>query len=224
MSVISRYRQPLDLPRVIPVFPLRGAILLPRATLPLNVFEPRYLVMVDDALRGDRLIGIVQPKADVESPPGKSVELKPIGCVGRITGYQETDDNRLLITLTGISRFRILDEPATSDPYRSCEVSYEEFRADFTKGEGEEQVDRATLLRVLKTYLDVNAMKADWESIHRAGNEFLVNTLSVISPYGAEEKQALLEAFDLKARAEVLIALAEMELASREGGSGSALQ
>ena len=224
MSAISRYRQPTDLPSLIPVFPLRGAILLPRSNLPLNVFEPRYLVMIEHALRGDRVIGIIQPKSDAESPPGKSVELKPIGCIGRITSYQETDDNRLQITITGISRFRVVDEPASDEPYRTCQVSYDAFRSDFVKGDGEEDVDRGTLLRVLKTYLDVNSMKADWESIHRAGNEFLVNTLSVISPYGAEEKQALLEAPNLKARAEVLIALAEMELATREGGSGTALQ
>ena len=224
MSPVSRYRQPSDLPDTISVFPLRGAILLPRATMPLNVFEPRYLVMIDDCLRGDRLIGIVQPKADVESPVGKSVELKPVGCVGRITSYQETDDNRLMIVVTGVSRFRLVDEVVTEAPYRTCRVSTDTFRPDFVRGEGEEFVDRRTLLRVLKTYLDVNALKADWQSIHRSGNELLVNTLSVISPYGAEEKQALLEAPDLKSRAEVLIALAEMELAARDGGSGSALQ
>jgi uncharacterized protein len=224
MSAISRYRQPSDLPSLVPMFPLRGAILLPRANLPLNVFEPRYLVMIEDAIRGDRMVGIIQPKSDIESPPDKSVVLKPVGCLGRITSYQETDDNRLLITITGIARFRVLDEAASDAPYRSCHVGYDGFRPDFVKGSGEEDVDRGTLLRVLKTYLDVNAMKADWESIHRAGNEFLVNTLSVISPYGAEEKQALLEAPDLRARAEVLIALAEMEMATRDGGSGSALQ
>lgn len=230
MSAVSRYRQPTDLPRLIPVFPLRGAILLPRSNLPLNVFEPRYLVMIEHALRGDRVIGIIQPKSEiqpkgeVEYPTEKPVDLKPIGCIGRITSYQETDDNRLHITITGISRFRVVDEPASQEPYRTCQVSYDAFRSDFVKGDGEEDVDRGTLLRVLKTYLDVNSMKADWESIHRAGNEFLVNTLSVISPYGAEEKQALLEAPNLKARAEVLIALAEMELATREGGSGTALQ
>jgi uncharacterized protein len=230
MSAVSRYRQPTDLPSLIPVFPLRGAILLPRSNLPLNVFEPRYLVMIEHALRGDRVIGIIQPKSEiqpkgeVEYPTEKSVDLKPIGCIGRITSYQETDDNRLHITITGISRFRVVDEPASQEPFRTCQVNYSAFRSDFVKGDGEEEVDRGTLLRVLKTYLDVNSMKADWESIHRAGNEFLVNTLSVISPYGAEEKQALLEAPNLKARAEVLIALAEMELATREGGSGTALQ
>ena len=224
MTAISRYRQPTDLPEEIPVFPLRGAILLPRVTLPLNVFEPRYLMMIDECLRGDRLVGIVQPKADTESPPGKAVELKSVGCVGRLTSYQETDDNRYAIVLTGISRFRLIEEQETADPFRTWRVSYETFRADFTKGDGEGQVDRETLLKVLKTYLDVNALRADWQAIHRAGNELLVNTLSVISPYGPEEKQALLEAPDLKSRADVLIALAEMELASRAGGSGSALQ
>lgn len=223
MSPVSRYRQPTDLPAKIPVFPLRGAILLPRATMPLNVFEPRYLVMIEHCLRGDRLIGVVQPKVDVESP-AKSVELKQIGCVGRLTSYQETDDNRLMITLTGVSRFRVAGEQTTDEPFRTCRVSYEDYRRDFLRGDGEVDVDRDTLLRVLKSYLDVNALKADWQSIHRSGNELLVNTLSVISPYGAEEKQALLEAPDLRSRAEVLIALAEMEMATREGGAGSALQ
>ena len=116
MTAISRYRQPSDLPGRIPVFPLRGAILLPRVTLPLNVFEPRYLMMIDACLRGDRLVGIVQPKADVESPEGKAVELKPIGCVGRLTSYQETDDNRYGIVLTGISRFRLVEEQETLSP------------------------------------------------------------------------------------------------------------
>ena len=224
MSAISRYRQPSDQPPSIPIFPLRGAILLPRATMPLNVFEPRYLVMIEDVMRGERLVGIIQPKSDVESPPGKSVDLKPIGCVGRVTSYQENDDNRLMIALTGVSRFRIVEEQAIVDPYRVCDVRYDDYRLDFVRGDGEESVDRGNLLRVLKTYLDANALKADWPSIHRAGNELLVNTLSVISPYGAEEKQALLEAPNLKARAEVLVALAEMELASRDGGAGSALQ
>ena len=186
MSAISRYRQPSDLPGQIPVFPLRGAILLPRATMPLNVFEPRYLVMIDDCMRGERLVGIIQPKSDQESQADNAPELKPVGCVGRITSYQETDDDRLMIVVTGISRFRVVDEIANGDPYRTCRVNYDAYRADFVKGDGEENVDRGTLLKVLKTYLDINALKADWQSIHRAGNELLVNTLSVISPYGAE--------------------------------------
>lgn len=228
MSPTSRYRRPSDLPPRIPVFPLRGAILLPRATLPLNVFEPRYLQMLDDVMAGDRLIGIVQPTHESEgefeeSPKGRSVGLKPVGCVGRVTSYNEVDNARLTITLTGISRYQILDEALTDLPYRVASVSYDRFAADLNEGLGEEQVDRTNLLRVLRSYLDANRLEADWGAIQRASSEFLINALCVMSPYGPEEKQALLEAEDLKRRADVLVALAEMELASG-GGTGSTLQ
>lgn len=225
MATYERYRRPADLPPRIPVFPLRGAILLPRATLPLNVFEPRYLAMVDDALAGGRLIGIVQPAGGdpVESPAGRDVELRRIGCAGRITSFQEQDDGRMLITLTGIARFEVLAEAATDQPYRTASVSYDRFAADLTEGLGEHEVDRANLLRVLKSYLDANRMRADWSAIQRSPSELLVNALSVMSPYGAEEKQALLEAADLKTRAAVLVALAEMDLASG-GDAGGTVQ
>jgi uncharacterized protein len=215
------------LPRQIPVFPLRGALLLPRATLPLNVFEPRYLAMVDDALAGGRVIGIIQPRLAgslEESPQARSVPLRAIGSAGRITGFNETDDGRVLITLTGACRFRVLEEHDAPTPYRRCEVSYEEFAGDLTSGLGETEVDRAHLLKVLRAYLDAQKLQADWNAIQRSGTEFLVNALSMMSPYGPEEKQALLEAPDLKTRSEILIALAEMQLATPEDGSGSALQ
>ncbi len=230
MSPIDRYRRPADLPPRIPLFPLRGAILLPRATLPLNVFEPRYLEMIDDVMSGDRLIGIVQPLQDAnhdddeeESPLGRSVELRGVGCVGRVTSYQEVDDGRLVITLTGIARYEILDEAVTDRPYRVASVSYDRFASDLSEGLGEDQVDRTNLLRVLRSYLDANRLEADWAAIQRASSEFLINALCVMCPYGPEEKQALLEAEDLKRRADVLVALAEMELAS-SGSSGSTLQ
>lgn len=225
MATFERYRRPADLPPRIPVFPLRGAILLPRATLPLNVFEPRYLAMIDDALAGSRLVGIVQPSGgeQVESPAGKDVDLRRIGCAGRITSFQEQDDGRQLITLTGVTRFEILDEALTDKPYRVASVSYDRFAADLTEGYGEQEVDRTNLLRVLKSYLDANRMRADWSAIQRSPSELLVNALSVMSPYGAEEKQALLEAADLKTRADVLVALAEMDLAS-SGGAGGTMQ
>lgn len=227
MAFIDKYRRPADLPPRIPVFPLRGAILLPRSTLPLSVFEPRYLQMLDDVMSGDRVLGIVQPQAvgdgSAESPAGKSAGLKRVGCVGRVTSYQELDDGRLLITLTGIARFETIDEAATAKLYRVMSVSYDRFSADFSEGHGEAEVDRDTLLRVLKSYLEANRLAADWSSITRASNEVLVNALSVMSPYGPEEKQALLEAQDLKLRAEVLVALAEMELAS-SADSGGTLQ
>lgn len=225
MAIIDKYRRPSDLPPRLPLFPLRGAILLPRSTLPLSVFEPRYLQMLDDVMSGDRVLGIVQPQAvgegSTESPAGKSAGLKRIGCAGRVTSYQELDDGRLLITLTGIARFQTIDEAATAKLYRVMTVSYDRFTADFSEGHGESEVDRENLLRVLKSYLEANRLSADWSSITRASNEVLVNALSVMSPYGPEEKQALLEAQDLKHRAEVLVALAEMELASSTESGGT---
>ena len=226
-GVTERYRGPGDLPQVLPLFPLRGAILLPRATLALNVFEPRYLLLVDYALAGDRLIGIVQPAPDaneVESPAGKAFPLRRIGCAGRITAFSEGDDGRLMLSLTGIARFRLLQEVESDEPFRFGRVSFAEFATDFTSGHGEEDVDRPRLLTTLRNYLIANNLSADWDRIDSASNERLVNTLSILSPYGAEEKQALLEARDLKARAEALVALAEMELASRDDGSGTSIQ
>lgn len=227
MSPTDRYRRPADLPPRIPVFPLRGAILLPRATLPLNVFEPRYLEMLDDVMAGDRLIGIIQPAlsddADDEESPHGPVELRNVGCVGRVTTYQELDHSRRSITLTGVMRYDVLDEAVTDLPYRVMSVGYDRFANDLNEGLGEEMVDRANLLRVLRSYLDANKLEADWAAIQRASSEFLINALCVMCPYGPEEKQALLEAADLKCRAEVLVALAEMELAS-SGSSGTTLQ
>jgi Lon protease-like protein len=192
----------------------------------LNVFEPRYLAMVDDVMSGSRVIGIVQPStADDagESPESKDAALRKVGCAGRVTAYQELDDGRLLITITGVARYSIVDEAVTAGPYRVATVSYDRFASDFDVGRGEEQVDRTNLVRVLRAYLEQNRLKADWTAIERAPSEYLINALCVMSPYGPEEKQALLEAEDLKRRAEVLIALAEMELAST-GGPGGTLQ
>lgn len=220
------YRRPSDLPQQIPVFPLRGAILLPRANLPLNVFEPRYLAMVEAAMSGDRIIGILQPDGgaqDEESPSGKSCGLRSVGCAGRITAYQEMDDGRYIITLTGIARFDVEGEVRSEAPFRIIKVNYTRYANDFEAGYGEIDVDRENLLRVLRSYLDANNLKADWNAILRASNEVLINALSVMSPYGPEEKQALLEAADLRTRADVLIALAEMELASG-GATGGTLQ
>ncbi len=228
MGLAQRYRRPSDLPPRIAIFPLRGAILLPRATLPLNVFEPRYLTMIDDVMSGERVMGILQPSRGDdddgnESPTGKSFGLHRVGCAGRITSYQELDDGRYVITLSGLTRFNIIDEAVTDKPYRVMSVSYDRFAKDLTAGLGEESVDRPNLLRVLKGYLEANALKTDWAAIQRASNEYLINALSVMCPYGPEEKQALLEAADLKTRAEVLVALAEIELASN-GSSGTTLQ
>ncbi len=226
MAPTDRYRNPADLPQQIPVFPLRGVILLPRATLPLSIFEPRYLDMIEDVLAGQRVFGIVQPErseSDEESPAGKAVGLRPIGCVGRLTAFQEVADSRVLVTMTGIARFDLRSEVSTEKPYRVFDVDYAPYDDDFQHGAGEEAVDRNNLLRVLKAYLEAHKLKADWRSILSAPTEYLVNSLSIVCPYGPEEKQALLEAAVLKTRADVLMALAEMELASNESGSGGAV-
>ena len=224
MPMNAEYRGPIDLPAVIPVFPLPGALLLPRGQMPLNIFEPRYLAMIDDALRsGHRLIGMIQPDP---AHPGR--EDKPglyrIGCVGRLTQIAESGDGRYLIQLTGIVRFRIEEELAAATPYRQCRVTYAPFTNDFSGREGQDEVDRESLLKALKDFLEANNLKADWDGIENAPNEALVNALAMMSPYGPAEKQALLEAPDLKTRAEILVAVTEMELAKKSTGGETTLQ
>jgi uncharacterized protein len=209
MNVTAPYLSPAQMPEVIPVFPLAGALLLPRARIPLNIFEPRYLVMVEDALRGDRVIGLIQPATEEAEAPA----LLPVGCAGRLTQFAETGDGRYLVTLTGIARFRIVEEIAASTPYRQCRVAFSGFQSDFTPRDGEEAVDRASVLETLRQFADANDLQIDWQSIREAPNEALVNALSMMSPYGPKEKQALLEAPSLKRRAEVLVAITEVELA-----------
>src|SRR5262245_16440650 len=224
MPMNAVYQNPGDLAAVIPVFPLPGALLLPRGQMPLNIFEPRYLAMIDDALRGGhRLIGMIQPDA---AHPGS--ESKPnlykIGCVGRITQLAETGDGRYLLQLTGIVRFRIAEELHVSTLYRQCRVDYTPFVGDFQARKGEDDVDRESLLRALSEFLKANDLKADWEGIENAPNEALVNALAMMSPYGSAEKQALLEAPDLKTRAEILVAVTEIELAKKSTGGETPLQ
>ena len=224
MGITDRYRTAADLPASLPVFPLQGCILLPRSSLPLNIFEPRYLAMIDDVIAGNRIVGIVQPLgANEESPQSKGHPLRLTGCAGRLSAFSETEDGRLLVTLTGICRFDITGEMPTSKPYRICDADYGPYLKDLVRGHGQNSVDWPRLLQVLKAYLDARKLSADWDSIEHSPAEMLVNTLSMISPYGPEEKQALLEAPDLKARAEVLMALAEMEIAAPEGSQGSSL-
>jgi Lon protease-like protein len=196
---------------VLPVFPLSGALLLPRGQMPLNVFEPRYIAMIDDALKTDRVIGMIQP--DPEDGGAPVPKLYGVGCAGRITQFAETGDGRYLITLVGIARFRVEDELATTTPYRQCRVVYEPFTADFLARAGEDEVDRPGVLRALGEFVAANDLKIDWRGIEQAPNEALVNALCMMSPFGPREKQALLEAPDLKARAEALIALTAIELA-----------
>ena len=224
MPMNVTYHCPGDLADVIPVFPLAGALLLPRGQMPLNIFEPRYLAMVDDALRsGRRLIGMIQPDPAHPGPENRPTLFR-IGCVGRMTQFAESGDGRYLIQLTGIARFRIDHELEVSTPYRQCRVSYMDFVGDFTARKGEEEVDRGSLLRALSDFLKANDLKADWQGIENAPNEALVNALAMMSPYGTAEKQAMLEAPDLKTRAEILIAVTEIELARKIAGGETPLQ
>ncbi|WP_296572786.1 LON peptidase substrate-binding domain-containing protein [Phreatobacter sp.] len=212
MATNTPYLGPADLPDVIPVFPLPGALLLPRGQLPLNIFEPRYLAMIDDAfLSGRRLIGMVQPvPADEDA---KRPALSAVGCVGRITQLAESGDGRYMLSLTGITRFRIVEELAVTTPYRQCKIDCEPYQGDFEARVGEDDVDRDGLLKTLKEFLEVNDMEADWDGIRRAPTEILVNALCMMSPWGLKEKQALLEAPDLKTRAALLVAVTEVALA-----------
>jgi len=225
--VTDRYLNVADMPKELPLFPLRGAILLPRASLTLNVFEPRYLALVDHALAGERLIGVVQPAPEAggaESPAGKNFPLRRVGCAGRISSFTENEDGHVVITLAGVARFAVADEIAGDMPFRMARVDLAPYAKDFVGGHGEEEVDRPRLIATLRSYLIANDLNADWDRINSASNERLVNTLSILSPYGPEEKQCLLEAPDLRSRAEALVALAEMELAARDDGSGTSLQ
>lgn len=227
MGLIDRYRNEAGMPEALPLFPLRGAILLPRASLTLNVFEPRYLALVDRALSGDRIIGVVQPApdaGDTESPAGKIFPLRRVGCAGRLTAFTEHEDGRVVITLNGIARFSVGADIGGDEPFRIANVDFGAYAKDFVGGYGEDEVDRPRLIATLRSYLLANNLNADWERINNASNERLINTLSILSPYGPEEKQALLEAPDLRSRAEALVALAEMELAATDDGSGTSLQ
>jgi Lon protease-like protein len=224
MPINLDYRGPGDLPEVIPVFPLPGALLLPRGQMPLNIFEMRYLAMVDDAFRdGHRLIGMIQPDIAHSASEDKP-KLFQVGCAGRITQFAESGDGRYILELTGVSRFKIVEELTVLTPYRQCKVDFFAFTDDLTARKGEDEVDRKRLLEVLNDFLKVNHLKVDWSGIENAPNEALVNALAMMSPYGPPEKQAMLEAVDLKTRAEILIAVTEMDLAKKRTSGDPGLQ
>lgn len=222
MGFTDRYRRPEDVPQRIAVFPLSGALLLPRADLPLNIFEPRYLTMVEDAMAGNRLIGMIQPLAAEEAEDVPA--LMKVGCVGRITAYAETADNRMMVTLTGVTRFQVVEELEADTPYRQVIANYHPFAADLVLDAGAAEVNRPALLKAFRDYLNANNMSADWNEVDTAPTEILVNTLSLLAPYPPQEKQALLEAPDLKTRADVLVALTEMALSRMSSGSKTRLQ
>ena len=218
----AHYRLAKDLPSTIPIFPLEGALLLPGGRMPLNIFEPRYLQMVDEAIAGSRLIGVIQPSLDGALRDDGEPELCNVGCAGRIIAFSETGDGRYLISLQGVFRFRIAHELTVKTPFRQCKPA--PFLTDLDEDEAGNEIDRPSLLKAFRAYLQANDLEADWESVSRAENAMLVNALSMMAPYGPAEKQALLEAADLRTRAETLIAITEMALARENEDFGSSLQ
>lgn len=210
-----------ELPEIISIFPLPGALLLPRARLPLHIFEPRYLAMVDDALKSpERLIGMIQPNR----APGRDDDsgLHRIGCVGRITQFSETEDGRYLITLTGLSRFRVLEEIEGFTPYRRTRVSWSGFERDRGPADCDQGFQRQPFLELLGRFLKTREMQTDWGSLTEAEDELLINALSMLLPFEPEDKQALLEAPSLGTRRETLVTL--IEFAMRSGDSEDIIQ
>ncbi len=204
-----------DLPERLALFPLPGALLLPRARLPLHIFEPRYLALLDDVLKTpERMIGMIQP-ADESGD-----RLHAIGCAGRITSFTETDDHRYMITLTGVSRFRLGDIEEGFAPYMTTQAGWEAFQRDLGGAEHDSSFERAHFLDLLARFLDLSEMRTDWDSLKDTEDELLINSLSMLLPFDAEDKQALLEAPSLSTRRETLVALMQFTLAS-QGGNGS---
>lgn len=209
-----------DLPDTIPIFPLGGALLLPRSRLPLHIFEPRYLQMIEDALKtSSRLIGMVQPNV----VPGRDGPgLHTIGCAGRISQFSETEDGRYMVTLAGMSRFRVVKEVEGFTPYRRCDVSWDGFDLDLEEEEKDTSFNRKTFLDALGRYFEVRGLSADWETLKDADDELLINSLSMMLDFDAEDKQALLEAPSLSTRRETLVTL--IEYALRGGNEGEMMQ
>ena len=211
--------QSIDLPGTIPVFPLPGALLLPRARLPLHIFEPRYLAMLDDVMKTrERLIGMVQPFEG----PGHAKELHKIGCAGRLTAFSETEDGRYMITLSGQSRFRIIEEIDGFTPYRRCKVDWTGFERDLGRVETDPVFDRQPFMALLSRYFEDQGLKTDWDSLGAAEDELLINSLSMLCPFDPEDKQALLEAPSLQTRRETLVTL--IEYALRGGNADEVMQ
>jgi len=215
----KRPASPADLPRSAPIFPLSGALLLPFSHRPLNIFEPRYVRMIDDALAGDRLIGLIQPLDTTEESPRGRADLQKVGCVGRLTHWEENGDDRYFVILEGVTRFELVSELTVMTPYRQATISATPFANDFDRAHGEEAVDRTRFLKMMRDYAEFGEFDLNWDEIEKTGTADLVNFCCMVSPYGAREKQVLLEAKSLADRAETLIALAEFEMAKAGEGA-----
>ena len=215
--VASNIRKAQDLPQVIPVFPLEGVLLLPHGMLPLNIFEPRYLNMVDDAMAGERIIGMVQalPGGDRERP-----SLASIGCAGKITSFAETSDGRYLITLTGLCRFDLVREVPAVGGYRRVLADFAPYAADLATA-SEISIDRDRLVNALRAYFIQRDIAVDWDAIAETPDEGLVTSLAMLCPFEPNEKQALLQSPDLTERGRVLTALIEMALLGNDAGDAA---
>lgn len=221
--MLKRPTSPADLPKSVPLFPLSGALLLPFAHRPLNVFEPRYVEMVDAALRGERLIGLIQPEDTSEESPKGRDPLQTIGCLGRVTHFEDSGEGRYFIILEGVTRFRLAHELTVMTPYRQGVVDATGFGTDFTKDFGEEAVDRERFVKLMRDYAEFANIELNWEEIERTGTAELVNFCCMVGPYGPADKQVLLEAATLEQRAETLIAMTEYEMARGSGGGAAPL-
>ncbi len=218
--MLKRPTSPDELPPSVPIFPLSGALLLPFSHRPLSIFEPRYVDMVDAALRSDRLIGLIQPvDTTVESPAGRT-PLQRIGALGRITRWEEHAEGRYFIIVEGLCRFELGAELTTMTPYRQARLDAAPFASDFVRGFGAERVDRTRFEKMMRDYAQFADIQLNWEEIEQTSTGDLVNFCCMVSPYGAAEKQQLLEARSLEDRAETLIALVEYEM-TKSGAEGS---
>jgi len=207
------------LPGIIPLFPLSGALLLPHGHLPLNIFEPRYLNMVDDSLGLGRIFGLVQPAEPAREPIDEKAALFPIGCAGRIVSFEEAVDGRYMIALRGLCRFRLSDELTPQNGYRRARVDYSDFASDLTEDDSEIE-DRGRLLAAVRRYLERAEIEVDWETLEDTADEALVTSLAMICPFEPREQQALLESTDLHTRGKLLASLMEMSLMEEDGGPG----
>jgi Lon protease-like protein len=207
MPLNRPYKSIAELPATIAVFPLSGVLLLPRAELPLNIFEPRYVAMIDDAMRADRLIGMVQP-TPASDPRDPTPAIESVGGLGRVTQIAESGDGRYVLSLTGVARFRVVKEEEVATPYRQCRVDWFEFASDLAPDPGAVTVDRAALTAALRGYAEKRGLRIEWRGVEATPVETLVNMFAMMSPFEPNEKQALLEADDIAARAAKLIEIA----------------
>ncbi|MDG2187166.1 MAG: LON peptidase substrate-binding domain-containing protein [Hyphomicrobiales bacterium] len=209
-----------ELPEIIPIFPLDKCVLLPKAILPLNIFEPKYLQMIEDAIKSGKYIGIIQPSISKE----ENNDTEKVGCLGKISTYVENDDGTLIVKLTGICRFNILEKLKSNKKYKQMKVSYQLFKGDLQMNDPIKSVDRDKLLNVISDYLNVNDLTTDWSIITDTDTEILINAFAMLSPFSSKEKQALLEATNIENRSEILIALSEISIASRNNKKNNFMQ